>query len=134
MEAQRAAMRGRSAHPQAIQSYEPEGAVMSLVVEADEDAAHEAHVGVEVVCRAHAGIEVRSRARENQIGLSEYAAEVSNDGGIVARVRAGRRTGVNRTREEEVCTGWGGDVRNRPRNSMAFAMMFFVLVIVICKR
>ena len=79
VEAQRAAMGGRSAHPQAVQSYEPDGAVVLHIVETDENAAHKAHVGVKVVGGARAGIEVRSRARENQIGIGDHAAEVSND-------------------------------------------------------
>ena len=65
VEAQRAAMGGRSAHPQAVQSYEPDGTVVLHIVETDKNAAHEAHVGVEIVGGAHSGIEVRSPARQN---------------------------------------------------------------------
>ena len=78
MEAQRAAMGGRRRHPQTIQSYEPDCPVVLLVVETDEGAAHEAHVGVEVVRSRLAGIKVRSFARENHVSVRNHAAEVGD--------------------------------------------------------
>jgi len=102
VEAQRAAMGGRSAHPQTVQSYEANGTAVPLIVEPDEDTVHKAHVAVEVVNCALAAIEVRAFARENQIGLGDHAGEVGDDRRVVAGVRAGCRVRINRTGEKKV--------------------------------
>ena len=51
---------------------------MLLVVETDEDTAHEAHVGVEIVGGRLAGIEIRSLSREDQVSIRNRATEVGD--------------------------------------------------------
>ena len=68
---------------------------MLLVVETDEDAAHEAHVAVEIVDGRLAGIEIRSLSREDQVSIRNHATEVGDKRRIVTRIGARRRISVN---------------------------------------
>jgi hypothetical protein len=129
VEAQRAPMGCARSHPQAVQSYEPDGTAMLLVVEPDEDAVHETHIAVEVVGGAGSRVKVRAPAGEIQINLTNHPAEVGDDRRVVACVGAGSRTGVNWAREKEVSARGCRDVRDRPRNCFALFAMSFILVV-----
>lgn len=132
VEAQRAPIGGCGSHPQAVQSYESDAAAVPLIVEADEDTIHEAHVGVEVVGGARAGVEVRAGTREIQIGLAEHPTEVRDDRWVVARNGASGRTGVNWPGEEEVSRA--SNVRDGPRNCLAPVALPFIFVIGKCRQ
>src|SRR5258707_10089914 len=112
---------GRS-HPQAVQSYEPDGAAMLLVVEPNEDAVHKAHIAVEVVGGASPRVKVRASAGEIQIGLADHPAEVGDDRRVVARIRAGHRIGINWAGEEEVSPRRGRDVRGGARQGLSLVV------------
>src|SRR5690348_14637611 len=115
---------GRS-HPQAVQSYEADGAAMLFVVEANKDAVHESHIAVEVVGGAGSRVKVRANAGEIQIGFANHPAEVGNDRWIVAWAR--RRTSVNWTGKEKVCTGWCTYVRDGTGNGLALVVFPFIV-------
>src|SRR6266849_2340556 len=122
---------GRS-HPQAVQSYEPDGAAMLLFVEPDKDAVHEAHVGVEVVGGAVTGVEIRAGAREIQIGLTDHPAEIGDDRRVETRIRKmgiRGRSALDRAGKEKVSTRWCGDVRERSGNGLALVVFPFILVV-----
>ena len=111
----------------AVKSYKPESAPVMAVVQSHENAAHEAHVAMEVVRGALAGVEIRAGAREQQIGLGDHAAEIGDDRGIVAgigEIRVSGRSAFDRAREEKM-TG-AGDVRDWPGPGGAISARFIV--------
>jgi len=128
---------GTKLAPNAVKSYESEGAVVLLIVQADKDAAHEAHVRVKVVGGALARVEVRAGARESQISLCDHTAEIRDDRGIAAGQWGGSGVGrrgrsIDMTREEEMRVDAGGviDVRYGPGHSSTGAVLVLLLPMV----
>src|SRR5258708_21986311 len=122
---------GRSP-PQAVQSYEPDGAAMLLVVEPNEDAVHEAHIGVEVVDGAGSRVKVRANAGEIQISLTDHPAEICDDRRVETRIRKmgiRGRSALDRAGKEKVSTGWCSDVRDGLWNGLALVVLPFIIVV-----
>jgi hypothetical protein len=113
MRAQRArAWQGRIRPQQAVESYERESAVMDFVVSAEEPSLHEPHVGVEPILRADACRCVSPGSGQDEVGLTNHAIEVEDQGRVApGRVR-GRRFGIGCSGEPS--TGPGKKNRNPP--------------------
>src|SRR6266851_1432810 len=105
--------------PQAVDSYESEGAVVFLLIRSDEYSFHESRVGVEVERPSFTGFRICACSAEGEIDLTDNASKVGDRGRIAATgmCTSGicRREGHarHRTREEEVTCIRREYVRNR---------------------
>ena len=105
--------------PQAVDSYESEGAVVFFLIGSDEYSFHESRVGVEVERTRFAGFRICACSAEGEIGLTDNASKVGDRGRIAATGMC--TSGIcrrevharHRTREEEVTCIRREYVRNR---------------------
>src|SRR5215472_3317827 len=94
---------------QAVNSYEGQRALMSLLVGAKEVSVEEARIGVKGVGSSRASVGVSSSALEGEVHLAHHTLEVADRGRVAALGMRAERIGgngraVDRSREIEVDT------------------------------